>query len=82
MRNIILWCEKITGPVNDKKINTIARKIVVNNKFSNGVKSALPKSYEPLSLLMKAAINKQLDWAEKYYRAETHMKDICRSVIS
>ncbi|EOH0856325.1 DUF4765 family protein [Salmonella enterica subsp. enterica serovar 50:k:e,n,x,z15] len=75
MRNIILWCEKITGPVNDKKINTIARKIVVNNKFSNGVKSALPKSYEPLSLLMKAAINKQLDWAEKYYRAETHMKE-------
>lgn len=75
MRTIILWCEKITGPVNDKKINTIARKIVVNNKFSNGVKSALPKSNGPLSLLMKAAINKQLDWAEKYYRAETHMKE-------
>ncbi|EGB4421521.1 DUF4765 family protein [Salmonella enterica] len=75
MRNIIVWCQKITGPVNDKKINTIARKIVVNNKFSNGVKSAFPKSYEPLSLLMKAAINKQLDWAEKYYRAETHMKE-------
>lgn len=75
MRTIILWCEKITGPVNDKKINTIARKIMVNNKFSNGVKSALPKNNGPLSLLMKAAINKQLDWAEKYYRAETHMKE-------
>ncbi|EBO9257517.1 DUF4765 family protein [Salmonella enterica] len=75
MRTIIVWCAKITGPVDDKKINTIARKIMVNNKFSNGVKSALSKNYGPLSLLMKAAINKQLDWAEKYYRAETHMKE-------
>lgn len=75
MRHIIFWCAKITGPVNDKKINAIARKIVVNNKFSNGVKSILPKSNEPLILLMKAAINKQLNWAEKYYRAETHMKE-------
>ncbi|HDC1416651.1 TPA: DUF4765 family protein [Salmonella enterica] len=75
MRTIIVWCAKITGPVDDKKINTVSRKIVVNNKFSNGVKSALSKNYGPLSLLMKAAINKQLDWAEKYYRAETHMKE-------
>lgn len=75
MRHIIFWCAKITGPINDKKINAIARKIVVNNKFSNGVKSILPKSNEPLILLMKAAINKQLNWAEKYYRAETHMKE-------
>lgn len=75
MRTIIVWCAKITGPVDDKKINTIARKIVVNNKFSNGVKSALSKSNGPLISLMKAAINKQLDWAEKYYRAETHMKE-------
>ncbi|EDV3119959.1 DUF4765 family protein [Salmonella enterica subsp. enterica] len=75
MRTIIVWCTKITGPVDDKKINTVSRKIVVNNKFSNGVKSALSKNYGPLSLLMKAAINKQLDWAEKYYRAETHMKE-------
>ncbi|EIL9379181.1 DUF4765 family protein, partial [Salmonella enterica] len=52
-----------------------ARKIVVNNKFSNGVKSILPKSNDPLISLMKAAINKQLNWAEKYYRAETHMKE-------
>ncbi|ECW0137450.1 DUF4765 family protein [Salmonella enterica subsp. salamae] len=75
MRTIIVWCAKITGPVDDKKINTVSRKTVVNNKFSNGVKSALSKNYGPLSLLMKAAINKQLDWAEKYYRAETHMKE-------
>ncbi|EBE1548731.1 DUF4765 family protein [Salmonella enterica subsp. enterica] len=75
MRTIIVWCAKITGPVDDKKINTVSRKIVVNNKFSNGVKSALSKNYGPLNLLMKAAINKQLDWAEKYYRAETHMKE-------
>ncbi|HAC6540684.1 TPA_asm: DUF4765 family protein [Salmonella enterica subsp. salamae serovar 48:d:z6] len=75
MRTIIVWCAKITGPVDDKKINTVSRKIVVNNKFSNGVKSALSKNYGPLSLLMKAAINKQLDWAEKYYRAENHMKE-------
>lgn len=75
MRTIIVWCAKITGPVDDKKINTVSRKIVVNNKFSNGVKSALSKNYGPLSLLMKAAINKQLDWADKYYRAETHMKE-------
>ncbi len=75
MRTIIVWCATITGPVDDKKINTVSRKIVVNNKFSNGVKSALSKNYGPLSLLMKAAINKQLDWAEKYYRAETHMKE-------
>ncbi|EEJ7903755.1 DUF4765 family protein [Salmonella enterica] len=75
MRNIIFWCEKVTGPVNDKTINTIARKIVVNNNFSNSVKSALLKTDGPLSVLMKAAINKQLDWAEKYYRAETHMKE-------
>lgn len=75
MRTIIVWCAKITGPVDDEKINTVSRKIVVNNKFSNGVKSALSKNYGPLSLLMKAAINKQLDWAEKYYRAETHMKE-------
>ncbi|EEB9779586.1 DUF4765 family protein, partial [Salmonella enterica] len=57
------------------KIDTIARKIVVNNKFTKGVKSTLPKSNDPLILLMKAAINKQLHWAEKYYRAETHMKE-------
>lgn len=75
MRYIIFWCAKITGPINDKKINAIARKIVVNNKFSNGVKSIFPKSNEPLILLMKAAINNQLNWAEKYYRAETHMKE-------
>ncbi|EME8536327.1 DUF4765 family protein [Salmonella enterica] len=75
MRYIIFWCAKITGPFNDKKINAIARKIVVNNKFSNGVKSIFPKSNEPLILLMKAAINNQLNWAEKYYRAETHMKE-------
>ncbi|EIQ5853027.1 DUF4765 family protein, partial [Salmonella enterica] len=75
MRHIIFWCAKITGPINDKKINAIARKIVVNNKFSNGVKSILPKSNDPLISLMKAAINKQLNWAEKYYRAETHMKE-------
>ncbi|EHT6997727.1 DUF4765 family protein, partial [Salmonella enterica subsp. enterica serovar Kentucky] len=62
-------------PINDKKIDTIARKIVVNNKFTKGVKSTLPKSNDPLILLMKAAINKQLHWAEKYYRAETHMKE-------
>ncbi|ECV6695476.1 DUF4765 family protein, partial [Salmonella enterica] len=75
MRHIIFWCAKIKVPVDDKKINTIARKIVVNNKFSNGVKSILPKSNDPLISLMKAAINKQLNWAEKYYRAETHMKE-------
>ncbi|MDI5577849.1 DUF4765 family protein, partial [Salmonella enterica subsp. enterica serovar Anatum] len=75
MRNIIFWCANITGPINDEKIDTIARKIVVNNKFTKGVKSTLPKSNDPLILLMKAAINKQLDWAEKYYRAETHMKE-------
>lgn len=61
MRHIIFWCTKITGPINDKKINAIARKIVVNNKFSNGVKSILPKSNDPLISLMKAAINKQLN---------------------
>ncbi|HGB2785522.1 TPA: DUF4765 family protein, partial [Salmonella enterica subsp. enterica serovar Wangata] len=75
MRHIIFWCAKIKVPVDDKKINTIARKIVVNNKFSNGVKSILPKSNAPLISLMKTAINKQLNWAEKYYRAETHMKE-------
>ncbi|EAX7377899.1 DUF4765 family protein, partial [Salmonella enterica] len=30
MRHIIFWCAKITGPINNKKINAIARKIVVN----------------------------------------------------
>ncbi|HAK8090632.1 TPA: DUF4765 family protein [Salmonella enterica] len=75
MRHIIFWCAKIKGSANNKKINTIARKIVVNNKFSNGIKAILPKSNDPLILLMKAAINKQLNWAEKYYRAEAHMKE-------
>ncbi|WP_345940208.1 DUF4765 family protein, partial [Salmonella enterica] len=31
---LFFWCANITGPINDKKIDTIARKIVVNNKFT------------------------------------------------
>ncbi|EJS8539893.1 DUF4765 family protein [Salmonella enterica] len=75
MRNIIHLCTKITGPVNDKKINALSRKIVVNNEFSRHIKSLFPRGNGFLELLMKAAIDTQLNWAEKYYRAETHVKD-------
>ncbi|EDH4583562.1 DUF4765 domain-containing protein [Salmonella enterica] len=75
MRNIIYWCTKITGPVNDKKINALSRKIVVNNEFSRHIKSLFPRGNGFLELLMKAAIDTQLNWAEKYYKAVTHVKD-------
>ncbi|EGV6796249.1 DUF4765 family protein, partial [Salmonella enterica] len=81
MRNIIHLCTKITGPVNDKKINALSRKIVVNNEFSRHIKSLFPRGNGFLELLMKAAIDTQLNWAEKYYRAETHVNDMLINLI-
>ncbi|ECG1388143.1 TPA_asm: DUF4765 family protein [Salmonella enterica subsp. houtenae serovar 45:g,z51:-] len=75
MRNIIQLCTLMAGPVNDRKINSLSRKIVVNNEFSNHIKSLFSKGYQFLGLLMKAAIDKELNWAEKYYQAESHIKN-------
>ncbi|HAU3159751.1 TPA: DUF4765 family protein [Salmonella enterica subsp. houtenae] len=75
MRNIIQLCTLMTGPVNDRKINSLSRKIVVNNEFSSHIKSLFSKGEQFLGLLMKAAIDKELNWAEKYYQAESHIKN-------
>ncbi|ELH3241339.1 DUF4765 family protein [Salmonella enterica] len=75
MRNIIQLCTLMAGPVNDRKINSLSRKIVVNNEFSNHIKSLFSKGDQFLGLLMKAAIDKELNWAEKYYQAESHIKN-------
>ncbi|EIM9852868.1 DUF4765 family protein [Salmonella enterica] len=75
MRNIIQLCTLMAGPVNDRKINSLSRKIVVNNEFSSHIKSLFSKGYQFLGLLMKAAIDKELNWAEKYYQAESHIKN-------
>ncbi|EAR2922541.1 DUF4765 family protein [Salmonella enterica subsp. houtenae] len=75
MRNIIQLCTLMAGPVNDRKINSLSRKIVVNNEFSSHIKSLFSKGEQFLGLLMKAAIDKELNWAEKYYQAESHIKN-------
>ncbi|EBN6921368.1 DUF4765 family protein [Salmonella enterica] len=75
MRNIIQLCTLMAGPVNDRKINSLSRKIVVNNEFSSHIKSLFSKGDQFLGLLMKAAIDKELNWAEKYYQAESHIKN-------
>ncbi|EJP2996164.1 DUF4765 family protein [Salmonella enterica] len=75
MRNIIQLCTLMAGPVNDRKINSLSRKIVVNNEFSSHIKSLFSKGEQFLGLLMKAAIDKELNWAEKYYQAASHIKN-------
>lgn len=75
MRNIIQLCTLMAGPVNDRKINSLSRKIVVNNEFSSHIKSLFSKGDQFLGLLMNAAIDKELNWAEKYYQAESHIKN-------
>ncbi|EJL5626503.1 DUF4765 family protein [Salmonella enterica] len=75
MRNIIQLCTLMAGPVNDRKINSLSRKIVVNNEFSSHIKSLFSKGDQFLGLLMKAAIDKELNWAEKYCQAESHIKN-------
>ncbi|EKA4598741.1 DUF4765 family protein, partial [Salmonella enterica] len=66
---------KNSGSVKDRNIKRISRNIMVNNKLTRHIEEVIRNNGNGIQLrLMKLAIHKQLDWVEKHYKSEEHIK--------